>query len=331
MDSEKVLRDVRSSMLQREPMGRRISRRHDARGGNVSSPTSYPLQLIPRPCRRIMPSVHRIWVILVLLGVLFVLSAHAGIPEPGITLYGKVFDLEGCLLTEGTLTWVYSTSAGTGNTVSVATELRQMDAQDDTFSYVVQIPAQVPIGGLPVQADTLSLEETAVVYRRGAVYQQSALAFDVPASVSVSMTDRGAVERVDLFLGRTVAGDIDGDDKVTAVDVQNVINTALGLDVGGRAPLTDLNGDGVVDAIDVQLAVNGALGISIRRPDTPSKADDTTTVSEEQGEGESEAQASTGQNAAPVVEGTPVAGVLGLTSLAAVCAIVGAFGIRRKK
>lgn len=52
--------------------------------------------------------------------------------------------------------------------------------------------------------------------------------------------------------------DITRSGRVDAVDVQLVINAALGEDVG---LLTDINGDGVTNAVDVQLVINAALGI----------------------------------------------------------------------
>jgi hypothetical protein len=52
--------------------------------------------------------------------------------------------------------------------------------------------------------------------------------------------------------------DVSGDGSVDAVDIQFVINAALGLDVGVD---TDVNGDGATDAVDVQLIINGVLSI----------------------------------------------------------------------
>ena len=53
--------------------------------------------------------------------------------------------------------------------------------------------------------------------------------------------------------------DIDGESGVNAVDVQMVINAALGLDIGGfNANVDDRPG---VDAVDVQLVINKALGL----------------------------------------------------------------------
>jgi len=53
-------------------------------------------------------------------------------------------------------------------------------------------------------------------------------------------------------------GDVNGDDRVDALDVQLVINGALGLAVGDEC---DINEDDRVDALDVQLVINAALGL----------------------------------------------------------------------
>lgn len=62
-----------------------------------------------------------------------------------------------------------------------------------------------------------------------------------------------------LYKIYTEYGDVDNDGEIDAVDVQIVINGALGLDTGGADP--DINGDGQVNAEDVQLVVNAALGL----------------------------------------------------------------------
>ena len=53
------------------------------------------------------------------------------------------------------------------------------------------------------------------------------------------------------------ATDLNGDNTIDAVDVQLIVNAALGLEgLGG-----DVNGDSAVDAVDVQLVINAALGL----------------------------------------------------------------------
>ncbi|MBI4559075.1 MAG: carboxypeptidase regulatory-like domain-containing protein [Candidatus Hydrogenedentes bacterium] len=53
-------------------------------------------------------------------------------------------------------------------------------------------------------------------------------------------------------------GDLNTDGTINAVDVQLVINAALGLPTGVNA---DVNGDLAINAVDVQLVINAALGL----------------------------------------------------------------------
>jgi len=56
-------------------------------------------------------------------------------------------------------------------------------------------------------------------------------------------------------------GDVNGDGQVNAVDVQLVINAALGLSI---VPYNgDVNADSLVNAVDVQLTINAALGLKV--------------------------------------------------------------------
>ena len=53
--------------------------------------------------------------------------------------------------------------------------------------------------------------------------------------------------------------DADGDGMTNAVDVQLVINAALGVAPPGTE--ADVSGDGKVNAVDVQIVINAALGL----------------------------------------------------------------------
>jgi len=57
-----------------------------------------------------------------------------------------------------------------------------------------------------------------------------------------------------------VEGDVNCDGAVDALDVQSVINRALGRDNPYPADFADLNGDGLWNALDVQRVINCALG-----------------------------------------------------------------------
>ena len=54
--------------------------------------------------------------------------------------------------------------------------------------------------------------------------------------------------------------DINRDGKVDAVDVQLVINGALGLTLPPGAN-TDVNSDGTTNAVDIQRVINAVLGL----------------------------------------------------------------------
>jgi cytochrome c peroxidase len=74
--------------------------------------------------------------------------------------------------------------------------------------------------------------------------------FQGNAETSASVTGEGE---------SNTAGNIDGIGDVDAVDIQLVINKALGLDIGIFNG--DVNNDGAIDAVDVQLVINTALGL----------------------------------------------------------------------
>ena len=54
-------------------------------------------------------------------------------------------------------------------------------------------------------------------------------------------------------------GNINGDAEIDAVDVQLVVNGALGIDISPFS--ADISGDAEVNAEDVQLGINAALGL----------------------------------------------------------------------
>jgi hypothetical protein len=77
-------------------------------------------------------------------------------------------------------------------------------------------------------------------------------------SVTGSLT-LGAFDAI-VLLADTISlytCDINGDGVVNVVDVQRIINEALGV----STPVHDLNNDGVVNVVDVQIVINAALGL----------------------------------------------------------------------
>lgn len=145
--------------------------------------------------------------IAVLLGSLCSLVAsrsHAGLPEPGITLYGKVYQ-DGFLATSGDLTWTYA-SAQAG-TVFVTTKLGRLRRPDgDEYSYVVTLLADRALPGRPPAPNSLSFNPTDVPYTRAATLNGLPISLANPSqfNTTVSVASRGASERVDLVLSGDV-------------------------------------------------------------------------------------------------------------------------------
>jgi len=79
---------------------------------------------------------------------------------------------------------------------------------------------------------------------------------------SAGTKDIFVVKLSDRPLVPPIPGDVNGDGVVNAVDVQLVINAALGIEIDPSYD-ADINGDGTVNAVDVQLVINAALGIAI--------------------------------------------------------------------
>jgi hypothetical protein len=73
-----------------------------------------------------------------------------------------------------------------------------------------------------------------------------------------NLDDPSDIETVVVNVGQAPRTDVNRDGAVNAIDVQLVINAALGLLVDYDC---DVDEDGTVNAIDVQLVINAALGI----------------------------------------------------------------------
>ena len=89
---------------------------------------------------------------------------------------------------------------------------------------------------------------------------ESSRADSAEVSVTVVLNDVELSDTLSISVVSAAPGDVDFNDKVDAVDVQLVINEALGID---NQHDCDINGDEMINAVDVQLVINAALGIDI--------------------------------------------------------------------
>ena len=128
----------------------------------------------------------------------------AGGPEPGITLYGKVFAEDGSLRTSGRLTWVVTGVGSVGPVQVIAsTDLVPLkDGSGTTFSYRIHIPAEGSVGGKPISPNYLPVTDYLAIYQRDATLDGAATwIMDAPTTTTFGSAERGDVERVDLLLG----------------------------------------------------------------------------------------------------------------------------------
>ncbi len=122
-------------------------------------------------------------------------TARAGIPEPGLILYGRVTGADGALITSGALTWTY-TPEGDGEVKTVTTQLAPLSGPGGPFSYRVLIPYESEVDGFPVSARALPLADSPGGYIRTVALAGTEITMSHP--VTLSRADRGRVVRVDV-------------------------------------------------------------------------------------------------------------------------------------
>ena len=101
-----------------------------------------------------------------------------------------------------------------------------------------------------------SIDAATSQYEYDDVGRMTKVTFDDGTSVAYKYDAAGNL----LNVSSGEPGDVNNDGGVNAVDVQLVINAALGIETDFNS---DINTDGSVNAVDVQLVINGALGIPI--------------------------------------------------------------------
>ncbi len=163
----------------------------------------------------------------------------AGIPEPGLTLYGKVlnkFNGATTRLTDGEIKWTFKPLNG-GAWVTVTNRLSNIH---DQFSYVLQVPCESEIIGVLLSPNTLKVPVAPAQVDRATVLVNGQAVTFVNASqsiLSLAANERGRIERVDLQV--TLAPvDADGDGLPDDWEMAHFGSLA-------HAPNGDADGDGV--------------------------------------------------------------------------------------
>jgi len=121
-------------------------------------------------------------------------------------MYGVVNNLaDGTRVTFGDLSWTIQPVGG-GTPITLSGVLTNIN---DQFCYVLRVPCETEIPGVPVSAGALKLSATPTSYNRGLVMIGGTVAvFNQPAqtNLTLSFSDRGRIERIDLTVNLTSSG-----------------------------------------------------------------------------------------------------------------------------
>jgi hypothetical protein len=172
------------------------------------------------------------------LGFLALISfvARAGIPEPGIVLYGVVRDGTGARLTFGTLEIVY-TQSSSGKRVTNSVPLQDLGG---AYSYVTEILFETPIPSEPVTANNVF--ELPAIGGGTHTFSRTAQYLGGPGSTlsgdSITFDQKGSLRELNITFAGVV--DVDGDGLPDTWEMQ-VFGTL------SRNGAGDQDGDGMSD------------------------------------------------------------------------------------
>jgi len=171
----------------------------------------------------------------------FYSASYAGIPEPGIVLYGKVYDEDGSLLTSGELEWTFIPTGG-GTPITVTTRLAQIEADGGPYSYRVTIPLEQEIPGIEPSGEAIPISDIAGQYTRTARLKGTSITRT--DTVQISMDNRGTFEMVSLGSPKITDTDTDGlDDSWERMIVEADPDDDV-VDIGDVDPYADFDNDG---------------------------------------------------------------------------------------
>src|SRR5262245_36823468 len=136
-----------------------------------------------------------------------------GIPEPDLIMYGRIWNTPAGYqpIIVGSLTWEFQPANGVGKPVTLTTTLTNIN---DQFSYMLRVRCEtIPVGlSFTLSPNTLQLGG---FYSRTQVHLNGTnlcrFAQPSQADLTLSSTDRGIIQRVDLLVALNFV-DIDGDD-----------------------------------------------------------------------------------------------------------------------
>ena len=125
-------------------------------------------------------------------------DALAGIPRPGLILYGQVRNESGELLTSGSLTWTFTPVAG-GAPITFNATLKEVPAPDGPYSYVATLSLESDAPGYPAADTAVAITAAPADFVQDVVVQGTAIRSTT--TVALSSVDAGSIKRVDIGPG----------------------------------------------------------------------------------------------------------------------------------
>ena len=113
--------------------------------------------------KAMIPQFATILAVLSLFTATTTVTFAAGIPEPGLVMYGKVSNTVAgnARLTAGTLTWTITPASG--SPVTITTPLTDISGQ---YSYALRVPFETVVGSSTLSPNTLPLNSATTSYTR---------------------------------------------------------------------------------------------------------------------------------------------------------------------
>ena len=148
------------------------------------------------------------WPALAALALSLAIAARGdGIPEPSLVIYGVISDTSagGARVSYGNLIWVFQPADGSA-AITLSAPVTNIN---DQFSYVLRVPCETQLPGVPVSSGALKLAASPSSYDRSLVTVQGvAASFVQPAQTNLTLfpTDRGRIERLDLTVNLSSSG-----------------------------------------------------------------------------------------------------------------------------
>lgn len=130
------------------------------------------------------------------------IASAAGIPEPGLVMYGAVRNTAAgnARLITGTLTWTITPASG--SPITVTTPLTDISGQ---YSYALRVPFESVVGSSTLSANTLPLNSATTSYTRTNVYltvngtnYPCTIAAPAVGNFTFNTATRGKMDPVDL-------------------------------------------------------------------------------------------------------------------------------------